>query len=107
MAVAILGTLTAAAIRFAKQRPYLVAGWLWYLGIMVPVIGLVQVRSQARADRYMYVPLVGLSIPAVWGVADWAANRPRLKHPLAVGAAPPARAATTPNRKPAATRTRK
>jgi len=47
-------------------RPYLLTGWLWFLGLLVPVLGLVQVGEQARADRYMYLPLVGLCLAVVW-----------------------------------------
>ena len=53
-------------------RRYLVTGWLWYLGTLVPVIGLVQVGDQAVADRYAYVPLIGIFVMVVWGAADWA-----------------------------------
>jgi tetratricopeptide (TPR) repeat protein len=56
--------------RFARR--YLVTGWLWYLGTLVPVIGLVQVGGQAMADRYAYVPLLGIFVMLVWGAADWA-----------------------------------
>lgn len=62
--------ITAVAIGLRKQRPYLVTGWLWYLGMLVPVIGLVQVGWQGRADRYTYLPQIGLYIAATWGVAD-------------------------------------
>ena len=58
-----------------KQRltqPYLVTGWLWYLATLIPVIGLIQVGDQAMADRYAYVPLIGIFIMLVWGAADWA-----------------------------------
>jgi tetratricopeptide (TPR) repeat protein len=51
-----------------RDRPYLAVGWFWFLGTLVPVIGLVQVGAQAMADRYMYVPLIGLSIMVAWGV---------------------------------------
>ncbi len=47
-------------------------GWLWFLGTMVPMIGLVPVGEQAMADRYAYLPFIGLFIAAVWGIADWA-----------------------------------
>ena len=70
-----------------KQRPYLIVGWLWFLGTMVPVIGLVQVGGQAMADRYTYVPLVGLFISLTWCAAEVAAARPRLRRLLAVGGA--------------------
>jgi Flp pilus assembly protein TadD len=67
--------LVAASVLVWRQRltrPYLVTGWLWYLGIMVPVIGLVQVGDQARADRYAYIPLIGIFVIVVWSAADWA-----------------------------------
>jgi hypothetical protein len=59
--------------RFA--RPYLITGWLWFLGTLVPVIGIVQVGEQAIADRYAYVPLIGIFVMAVWGAADLADKR--------------------------------
>jgi tetratricopeptide (TPR) repeat protein len=62
--------ITAAAIVLRKQRPYLITGWLWYLGMLVPVIGLVQVGWQGRADRYTYLPQIGLYIALTWGLAD-------------------------------------
>jgi len=62
--------ITAVAIALRKQRPYLITGWLWYLGILVPVIGLVQVGWQGRADRYTYLPQIGLYIAATWAAAD-------------------------------------
>lgn len=58
----------------AHRKGYLLVGWLWYLGTMVPVIGLVQVGDQAMADRYAYVPLIGLFVMLVWGIADWAGD---------------------------------
>jgi Flp pilus assembly protein TadD len=60
--------LTVLLMGAARKRPYLAVGWLWYLGTLVPVIGLVQVGSQAMADRYTYLPLVGLFIAIAWGV---------------------------------------
>jgi len=59
--------ISACAIRLARSHRYLLVGWLWYLGTLVPVIGLVQVGNQAFADRYTYIPLVGLFIIAAWG----------------------------------------
>jgi protein O-mannosyl-transferase len=56
-------------------RPYLVTGWLWFLGTLVPVIGLIQVGEQAMADRYTYIPLIGIFLMAVWGAADLADSR--------------------------------
>lgn len=57
---------------YIKKYPYLIVGWLWYLGTLVPVIGLVQVGLHAMADRYTYVPLIGLFIIVAWGFADLA-----------------------------------
>ena len=56
-------------------RPYLITGWLWFLGTLVPVIGLVQVGEQAIADRYAYIPLIGIFLMVVWGAADLADMR--------------------------------
>jgi len=65
--------ITALAIAQRRQRPYFITGWLWYLGMLVPVIGLVQVGWQGRADRYTYLPQIGLYIAATWGVTDLSA----------------------------------
>jgi hypothetical protein len=71
----ILLLLVSLAVFLLRQRaPYLLVGWLWYLGTLVPVIGLVQVGEQAMADRYTYVPLLGIFVMVVWGVADLAAR---------------------------------
>ena len=67
---AVLVVATTAALRLARRAPYLVVGWLWFVGMLVPVIGLLQVGMQARADRYLYLPLIGLSIALAWGVPD-------------------------------------
>ena len=67
---AVLVAVTAAAYRLARRAPYFVVGWLWFVGMLVPVIGLVQVGLQAHADRYLYLPLIGLSIAVAWGVPD-------------------------------------
>jgi tetratricopeptide (TPR) repeat protein len=66
----ILVAATFLLWRAGRRRPYLIVGWLWYLGTLVPVIGLVQVGSQAMADRYTYIPFVGLFIMVAWGIAD-------------------------------------
>ena len=63
---------TAAAVWLIRKRPYLFVGWFWYLGTLVPVIGLVQVGGQSMADRYTYIPLIGVFIAATWGVGDLA-----------------------------------
>lgn len=69
-AAILLIAITVLAIRMLRLRPYLAVGWFWYLGTLVPVIGLVQVGTQAMADRYTYVPLIGLFIMIAWGAAD-------------------------------------
>src|SRR5262249_21339702 len=62
---------TGAAALVARTRPHLIVGWLWYLGTLFPVIGLVQVGGQGMADRYAYVPLLGIFLAVVWEVASW------------------------------------
>jgi protein O-mannosyl-transferase len=66
----LLLAISAVAIGLARRKPYLIVGWLWFLGTLVPVIGLVQVGIQSMADRYTYVPLIGLFIIVVWGADD-------------------------------------
>jgi protein O-mannosyl-transferase len=72
--IAVAGTLllfiTMQAVMFARRRPYLLVGWLWYLGMLVPVIGLVQSGEQARADRFTYLPQIGLYLVVAWAVKD-------------------------------------
>lgn len=68
-------------------RPYLVTGWFWYLGTLVPVIGLVQVGIQGMADRYTYVPLIGIFLIAAWGLPELTAGRKSLKAALIPAAA--------------------
>jgi len=69
-ALLVLTAISVAALRLRRRAPYLLTGWLWYLGTLVPVIGLVQVGKQAMADRYTYVPLIGIFVIVVWGVPD-------------------------------------
>lgn len=71
VAVIVLLAITGMVVRY-RDSPYLTVGWCWYLGSMVPMIGLVQVGNQAMADRYAYLPLIGLFILVVWAVAEWA-----------------------------------
>jgi tetratricopeptide (TPR) repeat protein len=68
--VLLLITITVAVFMMVKRSPYLATGWLWYLGTLVPVIGILQAGSQAMADRYTYIPLIGLFIIVAWGVPD-------------------------------------
>lgn len=70
----VLLAVTAVALKFRARR-YLLTGWLWFLGTLVPVIGLVQVGDQAMADRYAYIPLVGIFIMIAWRIADLADSK--------------------------------
>ncbi len=70
-------------IRAGRTRRYLAVGWLWYLGMLVPVIGIVHVGAQSMADRYTYLPLVGIFILVAWSAAEAIARWPGLKRPLA------------------------
>ena len=85
-AAAGLAVVTVLALRQKRERPYLAVGWLWYLGTLVPVLGLVQVGMQGHADRYTYVPIIGLLVAAVWGVGDLLAARRRAQGVAAAGA---------------------
>ncbi|MBZ5498531.1 MAG: tetratricopeptide repeat protein [Acidobacteriia bacterium] len=82
-AAAFLLCVSVLALHFAGRFPYLAVGWFWYLGTLVPVIGLVQVGGQAMADRYTYVPLIGIFVVVVWGVPDLVAKWPGAKRSLA------------------------
>ena len=79
----ILVFFTILVLRQALSRPYLTVGWFWFLGTLVPVIGLIQVGMQAMADRYTYIPLVGLFVVAAWGLADLS-KKIRFHHSLSV-----------------------
>jgi len=68
---AILLAITIAAVYFGRRRKYILFGWLWYLGTLVPVIGIVQVGAQAMADRYTYIPLIGIFIIIAFGTAQF------------------------------------
>lgn len=75
--VIIFVAATVAFLRLRKRYPYLIVGWLWYLGMLVPVIGIIRVGAQAMADRYTYLPLLGPFISIVWGAAEMAARPAR------------------------------
>lgn len=66
-ALLLLGFITVVVVRQRGRRPYLLVGWFWYLGTLVPVIGLIQVGTQRMADRYTYVPLIGIFLLLAWG----------------------------------------
>jgi len=78
--------ISIAAVRAWRRRPYIPVGWFWYVGTLVPVIGLVQVGRQALADRYTYVPLIGLFIVIAWGVPDLLTRRRQRSVPIAAAA---------------------
>jgi Flp pilus assembly protein TadD len=79
LSVVALLLVTAACWHLQKDRPYCLIGWLWFLGTLVPVIGIVQVGSQALAERYTYVPLIGLFIALVWLAGDAVAKFPKIR----------------------------
>ncbi len=85
IAAVVLVGVSLLAILARNRFPYLPVGWFWYVGMLVPVIGFVQVGTQSRADRYTYLPHLGLWIAIVWGMADLV--RGRVTHQVAVGAA--------------------
>jgi protein O-mannosyl-transferase len=71
-AIVLLSVITVLVLRKARERPYLLVGWLWFVGTLVPVIGVVQVGRAAMADRYYYVPSIGLFVALVFGLSDLA-----------------------------------
>jgi protein O-mannosyl-transferase len=77
-AIFLLGAITAWVVWQGRVRPYLPVGWFWFLGMILPTIGLVQVGRQSLADRYSYLPSVGIFLMAAWGARDVAARRPWL-----------------------------
>ncbi len=86
-ALVLLGAVTLGTLLFLRSRPYLVVGWLWFLGTLVPAIGLVQTGSQTMADRFTYLPHMGLLVACVWLGADVARAWPRRRTVLGVAAA--------------------
>lgn len=74
LGICLLLSVTVLVV-LARNKPYFAVGWFWFLGTLVPVIGLVQAGEQVMADRYAYIPFIGLFVAAVWGIADWASVR--------------------------------
>lgn len=74
-ACALLGAITFLSIRYRKRFPWFIVGWFWYVGTLLPVIGLVQVGVQAMADRYTYISLIGIFMILAWGMAELFRNR--------------------------------
>jgi len=85
-AALLLAVITGIVVIQRRKRPYLVFGWFWYLITLLPVIGFIRVGSQAMADRYTYIPLIGLFVIVVWGVAE-IAGRWRHGHKAALASA--------------------
>jgi protein O-mannosyl-transferase len=84
IALLLLVLISSLVVRKAREFPFLLVGWLWYLGTLVPVIGIVQVGSQSMADRYTYIPLVGLFIAISWGVKSIVESQPKWRHAFIV-----------------------
>ncbi len=82
----VLLAISLVVLRMWKSRPYAFVGWAWYLGTLVPVVGILQVGSQAYADRYTYLPTIGLSFALVWLACD-AARRLKVAQPVLTGLA--------------------
>ena len=81
----LLASITALALWRMRAMPWFAVGWFWFLGTLVPVIGLVQVGSQAMADRYTYLPLTGVFIAVAWGLERFGRGRDWIQVPLKVG----------------------
>jgi len=84
LAALVLFIVSLLCLRSLRTRPYLAVGWFWYLGTLVPVLGLVQVGEQAMADRYTYLPLIGPAVAIVWALADVTERFP-FRRPLLLG----------------------
>jgi len=83
-AALLLALISLFTLSVARRYPYLAVGWLWYLGTLVPVVGLAQVGVQSMADRYTYVPLIGIFVIVCWAMADLATKWHRARTVLAV-----------------------
>ena len=86
LAAAVLISITFFAVKFHRQHSFLLMGWLWFVITLIPVIGLIQVGAQAYADRYTYLPHIGLFVMMVWGIAELLL-RYKVPRSLAAGAA--------------------
>jgi protein O-mannosyl-transferase len=78
LAFAVLAAISVGVWACRKKSPYLLVGWLWYIGMLVPAIGLVQISYYAHADRYTYLPQIGMYLAVTWLVAEWRVNRAAL-----------------------------
>jgi Tfp pilus assembly protein PilF len=86
VASVVLAGITILAVRWFRSYPYVAIGWFWYLGTLVPVIGLVQVGGQSSADRYTYLPAIGLTIILAWGAVDLLKHYPHARKAIAAAA---------------------
>ena len=78
LALLLLSALTVAVWRYRKPYPFLLIGWLWFLGTLVPMSGIVQVGWQSRADRYTYLPQIGLFVAITWGATELFKKSPNI-----------------------------
>ncbi len=78
----VLSLITYYSLKYLKTKRYLAVGWLWYLGMLVPVIGIVRIGDQAMADRYTYIPLVGIFFAMVWIIGEVSENRVKVRMAL-------------------------
>ncbi|MEN6624555.1 MAG: tetratricopeptide repeat protein [Smithella sp.] len=74
LSILVIIGITGTVFKFASKHPYLLFGWFWYLGTLIPVIGIVQIGGQSMADRYTYIPLIGLFISLTWYISDYFTN---------------------------------
>ena len=86
VAATLVAGLSAGAAALYRRRPYVTVGWFWFLGMLVPVSGFIQVGLQSMADRYTYLPSIGLLVAIAWWLSDWLRQRPRLKPAVALAA---------------------
>jgi tetratricopeptide (TPR) repeat protein len=75
LAAALVAGFSAIAIRQRRKQPWLLTGWLWYLVMLLPVVGIIQVGDQAHADRYTYLPQIGIYVAITWQIAAWGVKR--------------------------------
>jgi Flp pilus assembly protein TadD len=87
LALVLFAGLGAAALALGRRFPYVAVGWFWFVGMLIPVIGLVQVGSQSLADRYTYLPQIGLCLMVVWGVVELLGRAALPRHRLLLGSA--------------------
>src|SRR5207248_11070814 len=87
LSVLTLGAITALVLWQCRSRPYLLTGWGWFVGTLVPVIGLIRVGNQSIADRYLYLPAIGFFIAIVWGVVEVMEHRAARRAVLAAATA--------------------